>query len=272
MTVTVGTDLGDPAGAPGGEGPDRESPVGVGAAGLRVVDAVKTIDGVRILDGVSFGASAGRVTALLGPNGAGKSTVLRALIGQVGLDSGRVLVEDRPFGGHRRPVRVVGVLPATDELHPGRTATGHLRTVAAAGGLSRDRVRSVLATVGLTDFADVRIGEMSLGTRQRLALAVALIGDPRILILDEPHNGLDAAAIRWLRTVLRRYTAAGRTVLIASHLLGELQHLADDLVVIDDGRVVAAGGIDALVGGRHARATAPGLLEEWYFGIVGVVA
>lgn len=212
-------------------------------AAIEVVDATKVIEGVTVLDGVSFRAEPGRVTAFLGPNGAGKSTMLRALLGIDHLTSGSATIGGRRFAEHESPLRVAGALLTPDAAHPRRSARGHLRVVAASNGLDDASVDRLLEVVGIADIAELPVGQMSLGMRQRLGLATALIGDPAVVILDEPHNGLDAAAIRWLRGVLRALADAGRTVLISSHLMTEVQLMADDIVVIDQGRIVHASPV-----------------------------
>lgn len=226
-----------------------------------VEEATKVLDGLTALDGVSFTAQPGRVTALLGPNGAGKTTTLRAILGIDHLTSGRALVGGAPFRSHRRPMEVAGALLTPDAFHPRRTARGHLSVVAASNSLSRASVDSALQLVGLSDLADLAAGQMSLGMRQRLGLATALIGDPAVVILDEPHNGLDTAAIRWLRLVLRRLADAERTVLVSSHLMSEMEAVCDDVVVIDQGRVVASCPVHEFVGDRS--------LEDRYLDVVG---
>jgi ABC-2 type transport system ATP-binding protein len=215
---------------------------------IEVEDASKVLDGVTVLDGVSFMARPGRVTAFLGPNGAGKSTTLRAILGIDHLDTGRATVGGRPFREHQRPLTVAGALLSPDAAHPSRTARGHLRVVAASNGLPRSAVERAVELVGLGDAVDLPFGQMSLGMRQRLGLATALIGDPAVVILDEPHNGLDTAAIRWLRLVLRALADGGRTVLISSHLMAEIERVADDIVVIDQGRILAADTLAGFLG------------------------
>jgi ABC-2 type transport system ATP-binding protein len=217
-------------------------------AGIEVVGATKVLDGVLVLDDVTFTAQPGRVTAFLGPNGAGKSTTLRAILGIDHLDSGRATVAGLPFADHRRPLSVAGALLTPDAAHPKRTARGHLAVVAASNGLARSSVGRAIELVGIGDVGDLPVGQMSLGMRQRLGLATALIGDPAVLILDEPHNGLDTAAIRWLRTVLRLFAEDGRTVLISSHLMSEIELVADDVVVIDQGRVLASADLTGFIG------------------------
>jgi ABC-2 type transport system ATP-binding protein len=230
---------------------------------IDVEDATKAIDGVTVLDRVSFTAAPGRVTAFLGPNGAGKSTTLRAILGIDHLDSGRALVGGRPFREHERPLQVAGALLSPDVAHPARSARGHLQVVAASNGLPRSSVARVVELVGLGDLADLPAGQMSLGMKQRLGLATALIGDPAVLVLDEPHNGLDTAAIRWLRVVLRALADAGRTVLVSSHLMSEVELVADDVVVIDEGRILAADTLDGFL-------RLGGTLEDRYLGELSV--
>ncbi|RNL77546.1 ABC transporter ATP-binding protein [Nocardioides marmorisolisilvae] len=226
---------------------------------IEVENASKVLDGVRVLDRVSFTAEPGRVTAFLGPNGAGKSTTLRAILGIDHLDSGRAVIGGRPFREHPQPLQVAGALLSPDAAHPARSTRGHLRILAASNGLSRTAVDRALELVGLRDLADLPAGQMSLGMKQRLGLATALIGDPAVVILDEPHNGLDTAAIRWLRGVLRSLADAGRTVLVSSHLMAEVELIADDVVVIDEGRIIAADTLERFLG-------ISGSLEDRYLG------
>jgi ABC-2 type transport system ATP-binding protein len=250
----------------------RPRPTGACAAlSVVVEDATKVIDGVKVLDQVSFTARPGRVTALLGPNGAGKSTILRAILGVDRLTSGRTAIGDRPFREHEHPVHTLGAFLTPDAAHPRRTARGHLTVVAASNGLPRTSVLRALELVGIAEIANVPVRQMSLGMRQRLGLAVALIGDPAVLILDEPHNGLDAAAIRWLRVVLRALADADRTLLVSSNLISEIEPICDDVVIIVGGRIRAASPLSDFVGG------APGALgrlslEERYLSIVGDVS
>jgi len=229
-----------------------------------VENATKVIEGVTVLDAVSFTARPGRVTAFLGPNGAGKSTTLRAILGIDHLTSGHATVGGRPFPDHDRPVEVVGALLTPDTAHPRRTARGHLRVVAASNGLPSDSVQRALELAGIVPIADVVVGKMSLGMRQRLGLATALIGDPAVVILDEPHNGLDAAAIRWLRVVLRALADAGRTVLLSSHLMSEMELICDDVVVICEGQIRVATTLRAFLA-----TPTPMPLEERYLQLVG---
>jgi ABC-2 type transport system ATP-binding protein len=222
---------------------------GRATASIEVENATKVIDGVTVLDRVSFTCRPGRVTAFLGPNGAGKSSMLRAILGIDHLTSGRATIGGVPYRDHRRPIEVAGALLTPDSAHPRRTARGHLAVVAASNGLPRSSVAGALELVGIGTIADLPIGQMSLGMQQRLGLATALIGDPAVVILDEPHNGLDAAAIRWLRAVLRGLAEAGRTVLVSSHLMPEVELVGDDVVVIAGGRLKAASTLEEFVGG-----------------------
>ena len=241
------------------------------AAAIEVTDATKVIDGVLVLDGVSFTAAPGRVTALLGPNGAGKSTTLRAILGIDRLTSGRATIGGRPFREHPRPLRVAGALLSADGAHPRRTARGHLGVLAVSSDLPRSSVDRALELAGIQEIADLPVGQMSLGMRQRLGLAAALIADPAVLILDEPHNGLDAAAIRWLRTVLRALADGGRTILLSSHLMTELELVCDDVVVLDQGAVRMVSTLPALLGDIRSGA-GQARLEDRYLDLVGGVA
>ncbi|EMD24171.1 ABC transporter ATP-binding protein [Amycolatopsis azurea] len=204
-----------------------------------------------ILSDVSFAARPGRVTGFLGPNGAGKSSTLRILLGLDRPTSGTALVGGVPFAELRDPVRKVGAVLDGSGAHRARTGRAHLQWVAAAGGVPRGRVDEVLAEVGLSASAGKRVGGYSLGMGRRLALAAALLGDPEVLVLDEPVNGLDPEGIRWIRGFLRERAAAGRTVLLSSHLMGELSETVDDVVVIDGGRIVARGTLAEVVGGHR---------------------
>jgi ABC-2 type transport system ATP-binding protein len=182
---------------------------------------------------------AGRVTGFLGPNGAGKTTTMRALLGLLRPSAGEALVEGRPPVEMGDPLGTIGAALEATAFHPGRSGRNHLRGLAAAGDIPRSRVEEVLDLVELSGAAKRRVKGYSLGMRQRLALAAALLGDPRILILDEPANGLDPAGMRWLRDLLRDQASGGRTVLVSSHLLSEIAQTADELVVIRDGRLVS---------------------------------
>jgi ABC-2 type transport system ATP-binding protein len=212
---------------------------------IEVRELSKRFGSVLAADGVTFDAPAGQVTGFLGANGAGKSTTLRMLVGLARPDAGTALIGGRPYGAVASPRTEVGaVLDA--RFHPGRTARNHLRVVATAARIEPGRVEDVLHEVDLTADADRRVGGYSLGMRQRLALATALLGDPAVLILDEPSNGLDPPGIAWLRERMRRWAAEGRTVLVSSHVLAEVAQVVDRVVIIDAGRVVHEGPLDAL--------------------------
>jgi ABC-2 type transport system ATP-binding protein len=213
-----------------------------------------------ILSGVGFTARPGRVTGFLGPNGAGKSSTLRILLGLDRAQEGTALIAGRPYARWKRPLTVVGALLDEGGAHRSRTGRAHLRWIAASNGLSRRRVDEVLGLVDLDAAARKRIGTYSLGMARRLGLAAALLGDPAVLVLDEPVNGLDAAGIRWMREFLRRRAAEGATVLLSSHLMGELAETVDDVVVIDRGRIIADGTLAAVTGGHPS-------LEDAYFAL-----
>ncbi|MCY1139305.1 ATP-binding cassette domain-containing protein [Actinoplanes sp. Pm04-4] len=201
----------------------------------------------RILHEVSFEARPGRVTGFLGPNGAGKTSTVRILLGLDRPSAGTATINNRPYASLPRPLTVVGALLDGSGAHRARSARAHLRWMAASNGLPRARIGEVLEIVGLTEAARKRAGRFSLGMSRRLGLAAALLGDPPVLVLDEPFNGLDPAGIHWMREFLSRCAAEGRTVLLSSHLL-DLP--VDDVVVINRGRVVAQGTA-AEVRGEH---------------------
>ena len=201
------------------------------------------------VDDLSFTVEAGRVTGFLGPNGSGKSTTMRALLGLIRPTSGRALVLGKQFHELKNPVRTVGASLDARDVHPGRTGRSHLRTLAAAAGLPNSRVDEVLDMTELTPARDRRVKGYSMGMRQRLALAAALLGDPRILMLDEPANGLDPQGMRWLRDILVALAAEGRAVLISSHVLSEVEQTVDSVVVIGAGRLVMQGSLQDLVAG-----------------------
>src|ERR671930_99378 len=216
--------------------------------------AIITIEGltkrfgeVVAVDGLSFEVDQGTVVGFLGPNGAGKPPTLRMLLGLVAPTAGAARIHGRPYRELAEPVRQVGAVLEASSFHPGRSARDHLRVVAIAAGLPLARAEQVLAQVGLADAADRRVGGFSLGMRQRLGLAAALLGDPQVLVLDEPANGLDPQGIRWLRDFLRSLARDGRAVLVSSHVLAEVSQTADDVVVINRGRSVAQGTLTELV-------------------------
>ena len=215
---------------------------------IEVDGLTKRYGDVLAVDGLSFRVEPGRVTGFLGPNGAGKTTTLRVLVGLLRPTAGSATVLGRRYAELDDPVRSVGAVLEASGFHPGRSGRNHLRTLAVAAGIASARVEELLQLVDLTAAARRRVGGYSLGMRQRLSLAGALLGDPQVLILDEPANGLDPQGIRWLRDLLRGFAAEGRTVLVSSHVLAEMQQLADDVVIIARGRIVAQAGVGDVVG------------------------
>jgi ABC-2 type transport system ATP-binding protein len=220
---------------------------------IEVRGLVKRFGPATVVDGLSFAVEAGTVTGFLGPNGAGKTTTLRVLLGLVRPTGGQAVIWGKPYRelGNRR--RRVGAVLEVSGFHPGRTVADHLRVRCAATGAARSRIGAVLAETGMGGLAGRRAGGLSLGERQRLGLAGTLLGDPEVLILDEPANGLDPAGVLWLRGFLRRLGEQGRTVLVSSHLLAEVAQFADRAIVIDRGRLVSAGPVTELV--KAARQT-----------------
>lgn len=208
----------------------------------------KTFGRVRVVDGLSFEAEPGRVTGFLGPNGAGKTTTLRMLLGRAVPNHGSATIGGVAYTELVRPMRRVGAVLESEAAHPGRSGRNHLRVLCRSAGIPPARVGEVLALVGLAEAADRKVKGYSLGMRQRLGIAAALLGDPQVLILDEPANGLDPQGIRWLRDLLAVLAGAGRTILISSHQLAEMQQLADDIIIIAGGRVVAQGPLNDVVG------------------------
>jgi ABC-2 type transport system ATP-binding protein len=219
------------------------SPVG---APIVVEGLTKRYGKVQAVDDLSFAVRAGAVTGFLGPNGAGKTTALKLIVGLARPTAGRALIEGVPVESAEADANLLGVYIDCCGAHPGRSARNHLRSLAGLAGLSRSRVEEVLEIVGLEQSAGRRVGTYSTGMRQRLGLAAALLGDPLILVLDEPLNGLDPQGIRWLRTLLRERAASGRTVLLSSHVLSEAAQTVDDVVVIHKGRLVRQGSINEL--------------------------
>ncbi len=224
------------------------------AAGLK-----KRYGPVQAVDGLSFTVAPGQVVGFLGPNGAGKTTTLRMLLGLVRPDEGTATIAGLPYGELPAPSRQVGAVLEAASFHPGRTARNHLRVQALAAGIDAGRVEDVLGMVGLADAADRRVGGFSLGMRQRLGLAAALLADPDALILDEPANGLDPEGVRWLRGLVRGLAADGTAVLISSHLLAEVAQTVDSVIIVSHGRVVSQAPIDEL--------TADAALEDVFLGL-----
>jgi ABC-2 type transport system ATP-binding protein len=228
------------------------------------------------VDGLSFTVLPGHVTGFVGPNGAGKSTTMRAIVGLAAPDSGSALVGGRGYAQLRQPLRVVGALLEATGTHPGRRARDHLLWLARSNGIPRRRVREVLELVGLASVARRRTGGFSLGMAQRLGIAAALLGDPPVLLLDEPINGLDPEGILWMRGLLRGLADEGRTVLVSSHLMNELEDTADHLIVIGRGRLIADTSVQALRDGAagnrvHVRTPQPSELMTLLAGAGGRV-
>jgi ABC-2 type transport system ATP-binding protein len=211
-------------------------------AGLR-----KRFGAARALDGVTFSVLPGQVTGFVGPNGAGKSTTMRIICGLDAADEGTALIGGQPYRALRRPLSQIGALLDAAALQPSRRARNHLLWLAHSQGLGARRVDEVMAQTGLASVAKRRAGGYSLGMRQRLGIAGALLGDPPVLMMDEPFNGMDPEGIVWMRTFLRSLAAQGRAVLVSSHLMGELQDTADHLVVVGRGRVIANTSVATLI-------------------------
>ena len=219
---------------------------------------------VAAVEDVSFTVSYGRITGFLGPNGAGKTTTLRMILGLIRPDAGTAVIAGKPYALLARPARTVGALLDAAAAHPGRSGRNHLRVLATAGGIPGRRAGQLLDRVGLAHAGRQRAGSYSLGMRQRLGLAAALLGDPDVLVLDEPGNGLDPQGIRWLRDLLRSLAAEGHAVLISSHILAEVALTVDDIVVISRGRTITQAPLPELLAAR------PGVsLEDIYLELTG---
>jgi ABC-2 type transport system ATP-binding protein len=215
---------------------------------------------VLAVDDVTFSLAAGTVTGFLGPNGAGKTTTLRLLLGLAEPTAGEALVFGRRYRELDQPARRVGAVLESNDFYPGRSGRDHLRALAIAAEIPPRRVTEVLALVEIEAVAARRVKTYSLGMRQRLGLAAALLGDPELLVLDEPANGLDPAGVHWLRSFLRSFAEGGRTVLVSSHVLAEVAQAVDQVMIIDRGHLVAAARLDELTGGGRT-------LEEVYLGL-----
>jgi ABC-2 type transport system ATP-binding protein len=221
-------------------------------------DLMKRYGAAPAVDGLSFVVRPGVVTGFVGPNGAGKSTTMRMIMGLDAPDSGTALVGGRAYAELEWPLREVGALLEARAFHPGRSARNHLLALAASNRIPAARVEQVLGAVGLSEVAGRRAGTYSLGMAQRLGIAAALLGEPRVLLFDEPANGLDPEGIRWLRTLLRRLADEGRTVLLSSHLINEVAVTADRLLILGRGRLLADATVPELTA-RH------GTLEDAFF-------
>ena len=220
-------------------------------AGIAVHGLTKRYGPVTAVDDLTFTIEPGRLTGFVGRNGAGKTTTLRILVGLTRATAGTATVDHRTYAELSDPLRRVGTLIEPNSFHPGRTGRNALRAVARLGRITDARVDEVLELVDLVGAAGRRVGSYSLGMRQRLALGVALLGDPDTLLLDEPTNGLDPDGVRWLRALIRGLAAQGRTVLVSSHQLAELAQTVDDVIVIERGRLVAHDRIAALTASRR---------------------
>jgi ABC-2 type transport system ATP-binding protein len=214
---------------------------------IEVTNLTKRYGNTVAVDHLSFQVHPGRVTGFLGPNGAGKSTTLRLILGLDLPSEGTATVNRRPFAEHRRPLFEVGAMLEAKPIHPGRSAYNHLLALAQSNGIGRRRVSEVVELVGLDSVVRKRAGGFSLGMGQRLGIAASLLGDPGVLILDEPVNGLDPEGILWIRNLLRSLAAEGRTILVSSHLMSEMAQTADDLIVIGRGRLIAQSTVEEFI-------------------------
>jgi ABC-2 type transport system ATP-binding protein len=253
--------------APADPAPTRASSAAAGTANtIQARELTKRFGEKVAVDGLSFDVTPGQVTGFLGPNGAGKSTTMRMIMGLDRPDGGSVSVNGRPYHGLAWPLREVGALLEAKAIHPGRTAYAHLWMLAKTNHIPRRRVDEVLGLVGLSSVAGRRAGEFSLGMGQRLGIAAALLGDPGVLMFDEPVNGLDTDGIRWVRQLLRRLASEGRAVLVSSHLMSEMAQTADQLVVIGRGRLIAEMPVSeftARYARGYVRVRSPQLDELW---------
>ena len=227
---------------------------------IEIRNITKRYGAKTAVDNVSFIASPGRVTGFLGPNGAGKSTTLRILLGLDRADSGQALVGGRPYVTLKQPLRSLGAMLDGASSVAGRRGVDHLRWIAQSNRIPHQRIKEVLDVVGLTDAAKTRVGKYSLGMKQRLGLAAALLGKPSVLVLDEPVNGLDPEGIRFIRRFRRRYANEGNTVLLSSHLMSEVAETVDDVVIINKGRIVSTGSLNQITEGFNS-------LEDAFFAL-----
>jgi ABC-2 type transport system ATP-binding protein len=238
------------------------SPDAAATAVVTVRSLTKRFGDLVAVDELTFALQPGTVTGFLGPNGAGKTTTLRLLLGLAEPTAGEALAFGRRYRDLDQAARRVGAVLESSDFHPGRSGRDHLRALALAAAIPSTRVQEVLALVELQGAAERRVKTYSLGMRQRLGLAAALLGDPELLVLDEPGNGLDPAGVHWLRGFLRRFAEQGRTVLVSSHLLAEAAQTVDHVVIIDHGRLLARGRLDELTDGGRT-------LEDVFLGLTG---
>ena len=232
----------------------------MGTGMIEVRGLTKRYGTTLAVDELSFDVQPGVVTGFLGPNGSGKSTTMRMILGQDVPDAGRATIGGRPYASLRWPLREVGAVLDAKAFHPGRSARAHLTALAASNAIPPRRVGEVLAQVGLASVASRRAGTFSLGMAQRLGIAAVLLGDPGVLLLDEPVNGLDPEGVRWIRNLLKSLAASGRTVLISSHLISEMALTADRLIVIGRGRLLADTTVTELTARGHS-------LEDAFFAL-----
>jgi ABC-2 type transport system ATP-binding protein len=230
-------------------------------AAIAISGLVKAYGKQNAVDNLTANIAQGRITGFLGPNGAGKSTTLRCLVGLSNPTSGSALIFNKQYRDLDNPLTKVGTVLDSRGFHPALTGRQNLRVVAAAAGIADSRVDEVLEMVELTDAAKKRMKNYSLGMKQRLALAGAILGDPEILILDEPANGLDPAGIAWLRKFLRKLAEGGRTILVSSHQLAEMQNTVDDVLIINKGKLIASGSMKEVIG--------EGTLEDAFLALTG---
>ncbi len=235
---------------------------------VEVRELTKTFGKTHAVEHLSFTVEPGSVTGFLGPNGAGKTTTLRMILGLVHPTSGQATISGLAYRDIPHPLQVVGAALEASSFHPARTARNHLRVMTAAAGLPDARVDEVLDLVGLGQDGKRKVRQYSLGMRQRLGLAATLLGDPQVLILDEPANGLDPEGIRWLRGFFRHLAGEGRTVLVSSHQLNEVQEVADRVVILDRGRLIRAGSIDELTAGSDSAVVRTPRPDELYQALV----
>jgi ABC-2 type transport system ATP-binding protein len=241
-------------------------PAGAPVVVVTIRSLTKRFGDLVAVDDLTFSLRSGSITGFLGPNGAGKTTTLRLLLGLAEPTAGEALVFGRRYADLDRPLSRVGAVLESNDFHPGRSGREHLRVLAIAAGLPRESVDEVLALVDLEAVGRRRVHTYSLGMRQRLGLAAALLGDPALLVLDEPANGLDPAGVHWLRRFLREFANGGGTVLLSSHMLAEAAQTVDDVVIIDRGRRIAGGRLEELTDGGRTT------LEELFLDLTGAAS